>query len=75
MLLEISGEIIPERMKGWSQHKNNTQQEATITQDMEQWAGSQLGKKYIKDVYCHPAYLTYMPGEISTISDIKMTPL
>ena len=35
-------------------------QEATITQDMEQWAGSQLGKKYIKDVYCHPAYLTYM---------------
>ena len=25
MLLEISGEIIPERMKGWSQIKNNTQ--------------------------------------------------
>ena len=25
MLLEISGEIIPERMKGWSQSKNNTQ--------------------------------------------------
>ena len=24
MLLEISGEIIPERMKGWSQSKNNT---------------------------------------------------
>ena len=28
--------------------------------DMEQWAGSKLGKKYIKAVYCHPAYLTYM---------------
>ena len=28
--------------------------------DMEQWAGSKLGKKYIKVVYCHPAYLTYM---------------
>ena len=26
MLLEISGEITPERMKGWSQSKNNTQQ-------------------------------------------------
>ena len=25
MLLEISGEITPERMKGWSESKNNTQ--------------------------------------------------
>ena len=25
MLLEISGEATPERMKGWSQHKNSTQ--------------------------------------------------
>ena len=25
MLLEISGEITPGRMKGWSQSKNNTQ--------------------------------------------------
>ena len=25
MLLEISGEITPERMNGWSQSKNNTQ--------------------------------------------------
>ena len=25
MLLQISGEITPERMKGWSQSKNNTQ--------------------------------------------------
>ena len=28
--------------------------------DMEAWAGSNLGKEYIKAVYCHPAYLTYM---------------
>ena len=27
---------------------------------MEQWAGSKLGKEYVKAVYCHPAYLTYM---------------
>ena len=27
---------------------------------MEQWNGSKLGKEYIKAVYCHPAYLTYM---------------
>ena len=25
MLLEVSGEITPKRMKGWSQSKNNTQ--------------------------------------------------
>ena len=29
--------------------------------DMEQQSGSKLGKKYVKDVYCHPTYLTYMP--------------
>ena len=28
--------------------------------DMEQLTVSKLGKKYIKSVYCHPAYLTYM---------------
>ena len=28
--------------------------------DMEQWTDSKLGKKYIKDVKCHPPYLTYM---------------
>ena len=28
--------------------------------DMEQQTGFKLGKEYIKAVYCHPAYLTYM---------------
>ena len=28
--------------------------------DMEQWTGSKLGKERVKDVYCHPAYLTSM---------------
>ena len=28
--------------------------------DMEQQPGSKLGKKYVKAVYCHPAYLTSM---------------
>ena len=27
---------------------------------MEQQTGSKLGKEYIKAVYCHPAYLTYI---------------
>ena len=34
-------------------------QEATEP-DMEQWTDSKLGKEYVKAVYCHPAYLTYM---------------
>ena len=29
-----------------------------LEQDMEQWVGSKLGKKYIMAVYCHPAHLT-----------------
>ena len=28
--------------------------------DVEQRTGSKLGKEYVKVVYCHPAYLTYM---------------
>ena len=27
---------------------------------MDQWTGSKLGKEYVKAVYCHPAYLTYV---------------
>ena len=28
--------------------------------DMEQQTGSKLGKEYVKAVYCHTDYLTYM---------------
>ena len=51
--------------------------------DMEQQNGSKSGKDYIKAVYRHPAYSTYLqntsrkmplPGEISIISDTQMTP-
>ena len=27
---------------------------------MEQPTGSKLGKEYVKAVYCHPVYLTYL---------------
>ena len=37
-------------------------QEATVL-DMEQQTGSKLGKEYIKTVYGHPAYLTYMQSK------------
>ena len=69
-------------------------QKERLEPDMEQLTGSKLGKEYIKAVYYHPAYLTYMqstscemldwmnyrlesrlPGEITTTSDMQMTPL
>ena len=31
---------------------------------MEQWTGSKLGNEYVKAVYCHPAYLTYMQSTL-----------
>ena len=31
-----------------------------LESDMKQQNGSKLGKDYIKAVYCHPDYLTYM---------------
>ena len=32
--------------------------------DIERWIGSKLGKEYVKAVYCHPAYLTYVPSTL-----------
>ena len=53
---------------------------------VEQQTGSKSGKEYVKAVYCHPAYLTYvqstsceMPGWVShklesrLLEEISMT--
>ena len=32
--------------------------------DMEQQTGSKSGKEYVKAVYCHHAYLTYMQSTL-----------
>ena len=43
--------------------------------DMEQKTGSKSGKEYIKAVYCHPAYFTYMqstPCEMSGWMKLKL---
>ena len=42
-------------------------QEGQLELDMEQWTGSKLGKEYIKAVYSHTAYLTYMQNTSSEI--------
>ena len=36
---------------------------------MEQQTGSKSGKEYIKAVYCHPAYLTYMQSTSCEMPD------
>ena len=36
--------------------------------DMEQQTGSKLGKEYIKAVYYHPAYLTYIQTHYSVLA-------
>ena len=58
--------------------------------DMKQQTSSELGKEYLKAVYCHSAYLTSVQstscemldwiesrllGEIATTSDMKMIEL
>ena len=55
-------------------------QEATVRTDMKQSTGSKVGKEYIKAVYCHTAYLTYiqsssceMPGWMNPQAGIKFT--
>ena len=39
--------------------------------DMEQQTGSKSGKDYIKAVYCHPAYLTYMQIQFSSVHSLS----
>ena len=43
-------------------------QKQLLELDMGQQSGSNLGKKYVKSVYCHPAYLTYMQSTSCKIS-------
>ena len=40
---------------------------------MEQWTGSNLGKEYLKAVYRHLAYLTYMQGEWESESEVAQS--
>ena len=42
-----------------------------LESDMEQQTGSKLGKEYVKAVYCHPAYLTYMQSTSNEVPGWK----
>ena len=41
-----------------------------LEMDMEHRTGSKLGKKYVKAVYCHPAYLTYVQNPSCEMSAV-----
>ena len=45
----------------WEACMQNKKQQ--LVPAMEQQTGSKLGKEFIKLVYCHPAYLTYMQNK------------
>ena len=42
--------------------------------DMKQQTGSKLGKEYIKAVYCHPAYLTYIQNAAAAAKSLQSCP-
>ena len=57
----------------WENCMQNKKQQLEL--DIEQVTDSGLGKEYLKSVYCHPAYLTYMQstsGEIPSWMNNKL---
>ena len=42
-------------------------QEITVKTGHGTPTGSKLGKEYVKAVYCHPTYITYMQSQFSSI--------
>ena len=51
----------------WETYMQVRKQQSEL--DMEQQTGSESGKEYIKAVYCHPAYLTYMQSTLWEMLD------
>ena len=49
------GLILLNLFKYWQKRKKQQ-----LEQHMQQQTNSKLRKEYVKAVYCHPAYLTYM---------------
>ena len=49
---------IPALPASWEIYMQVKKQQLEL--DMEQQTGSNLGKEYVKVVYCHPPYLTFL---------------
>ena len=50
-------EVLTRKLWGWDLNISSKQQ---LKPDLEHWTSSKLGKEFVKAVYCHLAYLTYM---------------
>ena len=60
-------ELYRKRCKNWFIHKLVScmqDKRQHLEHYMEQQTGSKLGKEYIKAVYFHPTYLTYMQSSV-----------
>ena len=55
---ERDGNTRPPDLPSWETYMQVRKQQLEL--DMEQQTGSKYEKDYVKAVYCHPAYLTYM---------------
>ena len=56
----------PDHLTSWEACTQVKKQQ--LEPDVEQRIGSKLGKEYVKAVYCHPAYLTYIQSTSREIS-------
>ena len=56
----LPGVGLPDYMAMCSLLRNVCRSGSKLELDMEKQTSSNLGKEYVKAVYCHPAYLTYM---------------
>ena len=43
-----------------------------LESDMEQRTGSNLGKEYVKPIYCHLAYLMEEPGRLQSMGSLRV---
>ena len=57
-IYERVGNTTPPNLASWEICMQVRNQQLEL--DMQHQKGSKLGKDYVKAVYCHPAYLTYM---------------
>ena len=66
-------ELYRKRCKNWFIHKLVScmqDKRQHLEHYMEQQTGSKLGKEYIKAVYFHPTYLTYMQSSVQFSSSV-----
>ena len=62
--------------KSWNRMEKGRQEiySNSCNQTWNKWTGSKLKKEYIKAVYCHPIYLTYMQSAAAAAESLQSCP-